>query len=576
MDFLSSLRRRKWSFLVLVSIGLAITLALVTSWPSFYRSTATIALEEYIEPADVADARTAEYAAARLRQVDAIINTKEHLLTLLSAAGLYSDKLSSLGDDGLAEFVRRGTSTALVGVTIGPTDGRGLNKANVEYAVAYRATDAALAKQVADRLSAEHLVVNRQLIAKASEARDARIKEQLATLVHEKQALGAQLDDINLRLGNLLRAGAGATVTHAADARQQLDAARRNLEVAITGSADLEAEQARLERALAGHEPVIVEKREEKVTVNLSVKKKELFAELAAMTERLGSGHAEVKKIQRSLDDINQRLRQRDAAQAQRADLLELRKVLDHMRKTKPANDPDLVMMSELEQRFVQEIGRQSPDVVETRTVDTRRPNPEYQLLESGLRAVRERLRMALETANSLRASITTLEAAAAELATAGSAQDDLVQQQKELQERHDAVAARLENFSAAGTAGGTDPVGTVVLAKPAQLAAYSEKSGSYRVLIAGVFASLALGVLYVWVSNRGDTAVRSAAMLMRATGKGRRTVVIPYIYTDAELRHGRMRSALNGTLLVGGWLLLIAAVSYTREPLSEWVARLF
>ncbi len=570
------LRRRKWSLLILVSIGLAITLALVTSWPSFYRSTATISIEEYLTAGDLQGIPVVEYAAARLRQINSLTGTKEGLANMITAAGVYSEKRGSANDNGLADFVRRRASIDLVGAKVEPVDGERAGKMNLTYTVAYRDTDPTVAKQVADSLAETHMAENRRLMASKRAERSARLTERQVQLDEKRLALGGQLEAINKRIDQSRPADAENRALQAADAKQRAAAARTNLDSTVSSIAGLEDEQGRLEHALAGHEPVIVVTREEKIAINLDARKKELTIELEAATARHGSSHAEVKKMQKSLDEINLRIRQRGAAQTKRAELSELRKVLDRMRKTKPANDPDLVMMAELEQRFMQEIATQSPELIETRVLETKRPNPEYQSLESNLRAVRERHRMAVETANALRASVGALEEESARLAAADRDQDDLVRQRQALKASYAAAVAELEKFSKASDIALEDGGGEVTLVKAAQLAAYSEKSGSYVVLIVGVVVSLALGVLYVWLRSRGDVAVRSIAMLARLTGKTRSTVVIPYIFTEAELRHVRMRSALSGVALAGGGLLLIAAVNYVRHPLSELFAQLF
>lgn len=565
MDAFSSLRRHMWSALFVVSIGMAMTLALTAAWPSFFRSTVTVAVEDYIDAAELNGSSAADVAAARLAQVQRL---PDNVLTDIGAAyRKHVEARDNAVPVAAPADLRRQLRVALLDAAAIGAEHPEWRKLTARYLVSYRHAEAEDAQFLADAFGAAY----REAFGRMLAARDARRRTE--SLEHE-QRVRAKLDTLSTQLAELdgptgaLGSPANATQI---ETEQRLAAARGNLNAMLASIADMEARRAELQRQLENLPPVLVTTREEKVNIDLGARKKQLTAEVEAATARLGPDHADVGKLKAALANVDERLRQRDAHRDRRADLDKLRAKLAQMRKTRPADDPDLLMMSELEKRFEQEIGG-GATLTETRMVEVKRPNPEHQALQTGLRRLDEQHQTAAANVTTLRASVASLEQELTRVSAASQQQQALTQQHQQLQERRAVVATQLKAMEEAGDI----PAGAVQIVSAAQLAAYSEKSRSYLVLIVGALLSGAAGFLFVWRRERTDTTVRSAKTLHQLTGGGIPVAVMPYVYTGSEVGRARMRMMMNFIAAAAGWTLVIVGIVYARQPLNDILAQWF
>lgn len=571
MDLFPLLRRCKWSVFGVVSLGLAVTLALVAAWPSYFRSTATIAFEEYLDAEDLRGVAAADLAAQRVQQAASQAQTDDNLLTAVTTVNALPERQDATPFALSPAGIRRHINVTVVEAELQGTDSEPVKRLAARYVISFRGADADVVRWMADALTGLHVRALRQTLTARGEQRRAR-------MLAEETRLDGELRDLEARIATLeTRAaptGAAPSPERVTELERRLATERSNLAAALASASDLEARQSDAEQALRNLAPVTIVTREEKVTVNLDARKKALSADLEAAKARLGKDHPDVRALQQSLNEVNDRLRQQDATGDRQADLAKLRKTLAQMRKTRPADDPDLQMMSALEQRFEQEIAARAPGLMETRVVEIKRPNPEYQALERTLRTLRDQHRMAVDAAGALRTSITALENELAVLGRAGVQQQGSAQQQQQLRHDHAAVTTQLKQIGdRKRLATGEE---TVSVVEPAQAAAYSEKSRSYLVLIMGVLLSGASGVLYAWIKGKKDTSLHSATELRQLVGGARAVAVLPYVVTDAEVRRGRLRTTMNYALAVAAWALIIVAVGYARRPLNDTLAQWF
>jgi hypothetical protein len=231
-------------------------------------------------------------------------------------------------------------------------------------------------------------------------------------------------------------------------------------------------------------------------------------------------------------------------------------------------------MMTELKNRFERELESPPAGLVETRQVESTRPNPEYQSLQSAIESVSERYKAAVSNSNMLKKTIDALESELSRTQEVNTRHDTLIQDRDRLDDELNAVKASLNGVKPVAVTEGDRAHAAII--KPAQLPAYSEKSQSYLVLIIGLVISVIAAFIYLVVAEHADNSIRGAAALAALGASAQPICVIPYIYTQAEQSRNRIHKVMLSISLVVGLLLLIAGTKYLQPALNKVLLTMF
>jgi succinoglycan biosynthesis transport protein ExoP len=169
MDQWLALRRRRVPVLWTSFAVLAIALATALFWPSNYRSTGTILIEQQELPAELVPTTITSYADQRIQVISQRVMTTDNLLRIIQRYDLYPRLRKVQPREVLLERMRKDINFQMISADVmDPRQGRA-TKANIAFAVSYNSRSPEVAARIANELVTLYLDENIRSRKRASE-----------------------------------------------------------------------------------------------------------------------------------------------------------------------------------------------------------------------------------------------------------------------------------------------------------------------------------------------------------------------------------------------------------------------
>jgi len=187
-DILSIVRRRRWWFVVPLSIVFIGSLIAALVLPPVYRSTSTILIEQQVVPQDFGKNTNATFADQQLQTINQRIMTSERLLEIVKRFQLYPERGSTRDTEDLVAALKDDIILAPISVTVNdPRAGRSGQSATIAFTLSYEATSSpekvhAVAQGLAELFLQENQQVRQRQATQLSgylQEESTRLKEQI-------------------------------------------------------------------------------------------------------------------------------------------------------------------------------------------------------------------------------------------------------------------------------------------------------------------------------------------------------------------------------------------------------------
>jgi polysaccharide biosynthesis transport protein len=563
-DLLEIVRRRRKLLLLALAGALAATLALALLLPPTYRSAATILIEQQEVPPELVRSTVTSYADQRLQVINQRVMTTQNLLEIIRRYDLYPKMMRRESRERIIEEMRGDIRFNMLSAdVIDPRSGVP-RKATIAFTVGYEHRSPDLAMKVANDLTT--LYLNENLTSRTRLAQDTsnflttegdRLQKEIATL---EQKLGA----FKARNVEQLPELAGLNL-------QLLDRTEQDLRNAETEMRSLSQQRTFLDAQLAQVKPnsVIVSETGERI-LSPADRLKLLKSELASRKALYSPGHPDIVRIEREVAGLEGRGTSRaataDANDVQRQ-LDEARGELAAAREKYSAEHPDVKRLersvTQLESEYAQAVASPAPPPLSDGA-----DNPAYIQLRAQLEATINNMR-------ALEGKITSLRAQTFSYQRKVSISPRIEQEYREITRDYDNAQVRYRELRAkqmeaelaenleSGRKGERftmiePPLPPEEPASPNRLA----------ILIIGLLLSLGLAGGGAAVAEATDTSVRSRRDLvdvMRAAP----LALIPRIVTSEEIAASklRIRRAIFGSCAAA--VLAVTLAHFFYRPLD-------
>jgi polysaccharide biosynthesis transport protein len=557
----AAFKRRRSTFFAVVAISAILTSLLSFLWPSTYRSTATILIEQQEIPQELVRSVISSFADQRVQVISQRVMTTQNLLSLIERYDLYPDIRRAQPREVLLDKMRSDIGMHMISAdVIDPRSGRP-TQATIAFTVSYQSRSPDLALKVANELTSlylnENLTSRTQLGQQTATffsdeaARQAtHIAELDQTLSAFKEIHRKDLPDlVQLNLSTMER-----TELELHDAQNRLDA--------------IDSQRVLLDAQLAQINPTsqVFSDTGQRV-MGPEDRLKALKSQLAGYKARFSPTHPDVISTQREVEGLEQQVKSDDDTGDRVRELEEARAALARAREKYSSDHPDVIRM----QRTVEGLEGQvdvSAKSGRRREATEHSDNPVYIQVKGQIDALAVDRDRAVKRHDDLQAKFDEYErrmahspeverqfrAMSRELETAQLEYKNILAKQTESQ-----VSQNLE----------TERKGErFTMIEPPQTPEKPISPNRFLIVGLGLFLSLGLGVGATLVRESFDASIRGAADI-RDLLQVPALVSIPVMVTVKDrLRRRRIVSfSWGGTVIAAG--LAVASVHLFFRPLD-------
>ncbi len=188
-DMILVIKRRKWALILPTLFIFLAALVLAAVWPSYYKSDATILIEEQEIPSDFVMATVTSYAEQRLQTINQQIMSSTRLLELINRLGLYSDLRNKWTTEEIVAKMREDIKFATVSADVIDRKTGRPTTATIAFTLSYEGKDPGQVQQVANELASFFLQENLKV-------RERQTVEASQFLEEEMNKVKAHIDEL--------------------------------------------------------------------------------------------------------------------------------------------------------------------------------------------------------------------------------------------------------------------------------------------------------------------------------------------------------------------------------------------
>jgi len=241
IDFLGTLRRRKWIGLAVAIVGFAGAITAALLWPATFRSTATILIEEPDVPSNMVRSTVSTFADDRLQVIQQRVMTNQNLSDIIDRFGLYANSLATVPRSRLTDSLRANIDFEIISAAV--TDKNNQRpRATIAFTVSYDSPDPRIAQQVASRLTDLYLAENVQSRQEKAAGTTEFLAQQSKTLLDDLSKLEQKMTDFRSQNAGSLPEQMQINMQILAQVQNQLLQNRRDTESLLEKKAYLQSQ----------------------------------------------------------------------------------------------------------------------------------------------------------------------------------------------------------------------------------------------------------------------------------------------------------------------------------------------
>jgi len=568
-EYIEILRRRRWAMVIPGVVVLIVSTLVAFGYPSSFRSTATILIEEQEVPPDLVRSTVTSYADQRILSIKQQIMSRTNLWKIVEQYGLYArlrDRATT--EEVLKRMVDDIDIKVINAEVVDRRTGQSTN-ATIAFTLSYDGETPVLAQKVANELTSLFLAENLK-------TRQRHAQETTAFLQEEGDDLAKHINALEQRIAAFKKRADGALPELLQLNMQMLDRAERDLTDVDQEMRSLQERKIYLEGVLATMKPntPIVTASGERI-LDSGERLKALNAQYVSSGSYLAPDHPDMIKMKKEIEALQRETgREGDVDELQKR-LVDEKAQLATLRERYGSDHPDVIKA----ERSIAALDREVLRTAATpATVTPHSPppeNPAYITIQAQLAS----------TVNDLDA----LQAKRVELQAVQQRHKDRVEATPTLErdyldltrdrdnsvlKYHDIRSKLLEARVSEGLEAQRKGE-RFSLIDPPLLPEKPAKPNRPAILILGLIVSMAGGVGYGAAVESLDHSVRNAGAVERIV-RVPPLAVIPFVPSGEDRVHARQRKSRIVWGVVGLVILLLSLLHVFWLPLDViWFATL-
>ncbi|HEU4684719.1 MAG TPA: hypothetical protein VFS39_09495 [Nitrospira sp.] len=378
-DYIALFRRRR-RIMVMVGGGLlAVSLAIAFAWPSTYKSTATILIEEQEIPSDLVRSTITSYADQRIETIKQQVMSRTTLWKVVEQYDLYRDLRRSNPAEEIVNRFIRDIEVEVISADVVDKRTQHPTKATIAFTVAYQNRSPDLAQKVANELTSLFLGENLK-------SRERQAQETTAFLQQEAEHLAAHIGEVDEKIAAFKQKAKGALPELMALNQQLLNQADRELIDIDQQIRTLEERRNYLEGELATIKPntPIISVSGERI-LDSAERLRALRAQYAAASATMAPDHPDIIKMKQEIEALEREAGRRPEIEDAVKALVDARATLATFSTRLGKDHPDVVQARRKIETLEEEVRRLR--ATPGKPADVKPENPAYINLQAQLKS---------------------------------------------------------------------------------------------------------------------------------------------------------------------------------------------
>ena len=203
-DIFSILKRRKWSLIVPFILVIIASTAIALLLPSYYKSTATILIENQEIPADFVTATVTSFAEQRLQMINQRIMSAAKLTELISQFNLYPDLRKKWTIEEIIEKLKEDIRLETISTEVIDRRTGRPTTATIAFTLSYLGKTPATVQKVTDTLTSFFLKENLMVREKQTQETTLFLEEEMNKVKTDLEELDAKISSFKKQHPNEL------------------------------------------------------------------------------------------------------------------------------------------------------------------------------------------------------------------------------------------------------------------------------------------------------------------------------------------------------------------------------------
>jgi uncharacterized protein involved in exopolysaccharide biosynthesis len=560
---LAAAGRRRKSMLIAGGCALGVTALLALFLPAYYRSAATILIEQQELPSELVRSTVTSYADQRVQVISQRVMTTKNLLGIIERYDLYPYKRKHDTREELIGQMRKDIKLNMISAdVIDPRSGMP-REATIAFSVSYTSRSPQLAARVANELTT--LYLNENITERTRLAEDAS-----SFLNEESERVGKHINELEEELSKFKEKSGDSLPELASLNMTMLDRSEQDLRQQESHLVSLEQQRVYLEAQLVQIKPnsVVFSDSGERILTSAD-RLKSLRSQLASARAKYADDHPDIARMTREIAGLEAQEGNggESAANDVARQLEDARGRLAEAQKKYAPEHPDLARaereVKTLETELVRENARPAAPV------SNQQPdNPAYIQIHAQLEATRNDIAGTNSQLAQMRAQVASYRRKISISPQVEREYRELARDYQNSQLKYQELRSKqMEAQVAQNLESGRKGERFTMIEPPLPP---EEPSSPNRTIIwvLGVILSLGLAAGVAALRESLDGTVRGRKDLLQLI-KDAPLVLIPMIDTDSDARAGRqrLRYALGAVAVVG--LSAVLAVHFLYRPVD-------
>jgi succinoglycan biosynthesis transport protein ExoP len=557
-DYLLMLRRRRRPMLATVGILFVIVVAVATLWPSSYRSTATILIEEQEIPQDLVRSTISSYADQRIQVISQQVMTRANLMQIVEKYGLYTryrrthtneETLDRLGKDIKLDIVkadvidqRSGTKTT----------------ATIAFTLSYDGETPTGAQKVANELVSLYLNENLK-------NREQKTAETSTFLAEETAKLSEHISEVQKQLAAFKSKHMGRLPELTPLNMQLRDRTDNELMEVDRQLLSLDERKFYLEAQLAQIKPntPLISASGERI-LDPGERLKTLQAQYASLSGVYSPNHPDIVKMRREIAALQKETGSGAEPQEPAKRLIALRADLATARDKYSDDHPDIIKL----RKSIAALEAEQASSTSAKAPAVKPENPAYIALQAQLESTLSEMKSLRAKQVDLRVKIGSYERALVETPQVEREYLDLTRDQETSVARYREIKQKQMQAQISQELEKDRKGERFSLIDPPQLPEQPRSPNRPAILLLGFVFSMGGGLASAALLENLDHSVRGSKTLADLL-QVPVLAVIPYMETQHEKRHRRRVAAIIAASSVAALVLALLLVHFFWIPLD-------
>ena len=548
-----------------------ITISIISSivavkLPMTYVSKGTILIEQQQVPQSMIETTVTGFADERIRFIQQRVMTRERILSIIDKYHLYAKKREKSTPSELVEQFQDDVKVDLIAADVKSGQG-GAGKATIAFTIAFKSDQAATAQAIANEIVNLFLAENSRVRTQRATETTEFLNGEADRVNRDIQGLENKIAELKEKFGRSLPELLPSNLSAVERINGDLLQTENQINLLKERVAYLTTELPRARQALAP----LPQPQGDKGQPRLGSKEEQiraLKAEYLQLTSQYHPSHPDVVRVERQVKALDPEFKGMPDQQDVADELAVTERELDAAKEKYGDSHPDVVRLRQKAKNIKQQAGsnpaasRSAPEPAAGST------DPVYINLVGQLNSAQSELEGLTKRYAALQKTLEELNSIIAQTPQVERGYNELVREREASLGKYAELKSKVQQAKLAQTLEEEQKGESFTLIEPPVLPDKPEKGPRTKVFLAGLAASLLVGVGMVVLAEALDSSVRGQRALQAVTGIPP-IMVIPYIESEDDLQRHRRRVRLAWVVSLVFLMVTVLLVHFLVMPLD-------